>query len=109
MAKPEIHTAQSAVGRIMTANGYTVAHTGGGCLCWERTLPGGFYLWICDEGNGLGEVIDQPYLVGCYDRDGAFDNDTAPNLAAAIAWCNQRATDPARYIAESTAREAVRP
>jgi hypothetical protein len=102
---------RTRVGKLMTAQGYTIAHTGGGCMCWEKSLEGGFYLWICDEGNGLGDKINETYLVGCYAPDGpdgwdntpeslGFDNDTAPDLHAALAWCALRATDPARFIAE---------
>jgi hypothetical protein len=33
----------TAVGQRMTAAGYHVAHTGGGCLVWEKVLEDGCY------------------------------------------------------------------
>jgi hypothetical protein len=100
----EAEAGATEVGKIMAANGYTVSHTGGGCLCWERTLADGHYLWICDLGNGLGTHPNEEYLVGVYNADGAFDNESASNLGAALAWCAKRATDPARFIAEYQGR-----
>jgi hypothetical protein len=75
----------TAVGRIMTAAGYHIAHTGGGCLCWEQTKEDGRYQWICDQGNGLGEKEDERYLVGLYDSEGEIiaQGDVA-NLQAAL-------------------------
>lgn len=88
----------TAVGKIMTAHNYTVSHTGGGCLTWERMIDDKHYLWICDEGNGLGESPDERYLVGCYDSEGAFDQHVCRNLAAALRWCEKRHRDPQRFI-----------
>ncbi len=80
--------AETEIGNIMKGAGYAVAHTGGGCLAWEKPLDNGGYLWICDEGNGLGDKIDEPYLVGHYDREGEIvADDSTDNLFAAIAWC----------------------
>ena len=43
------------VGKLMTTCGFTVAHTGGGCLAWERIGDDGKTRFlICDEGQGLG-------------------------------------------------------
>jgi hypothetical protein len=82
------------VGRLATAAGYTIAHTGGGCLCWEKGLPGGRYLWICDEGNGLGDRLDEPYLVGFYTDEAEIIVDgTMHDFPAALAWCEELITD----------------
>jgi uncharacterized membrane-anchored protein len=88
------------VGKIMTSNNYEVAHTGGGCMCWERIIDDSHYLWICDLMNGLGESPNEEYLVGCYDSEGNFDNASVSNLKAALKWCDERHSDPDRYIAE---------
>lgn len=81
----------SEVGKIVVAAGYDTAHTGGGCMVWEKVLPNKCYLWICDEGNGLGDTVSEPYLVGLYDMEGnALDGDTVPNLKMALEWCETR-------------------
>lgn len=80
------------VGKVMTAAGYHVAHTGGGCLVWEKTV-GHLVFWICDEGNGLGDKLDEAYLVGVYDNDeneNALDLDVMADLKRAIEWCETR-------------------
>ncbi len=79
---------QSTVGKIMAEAGYEIAHTGGGCLCWEKVLKGERYLWICDEGNGLGDKVDEVYLVGLYNLDGdILDQGEVLDLREAITWC----------------------
>jgi uncharacterized membrane-anchored protein len=72
----------------MTALGFHVAHTGGGCLVWEQTKEDGRYLWVCDQANGLGEREEESYLVGAYDKEGEIiaQGDVA-NLQAALDWC----------------------
>jgi len=97
-AKVQEDAPKTVVGRIMTDAGYKIAHTGGGCLSWEKILPTGGYLWICDEGNGLGNSETETYLVGRYTVDGeevAFD--ALPNLRDAMAWCRAR-TDAATWF-----------
>jgi hypothetical protein len=77
------------VGKLATQAGYSIAHTGGGCLCWEIAFPNGHYVWICDEGNGLGDKVDEPYFVGYYNEDADILADgTMPDLRAALAWCD---------------------
>lgn len=79
------------VGKLMVAAGYDTAHTGGGCMCWEKVLANKCYLWICDEGNGLGDTVSEPYLVGLYDMHGEpLDSDLMPNLKMALEWCESR-------------------
>jgi hypothetical protein len=83
----------TAVGKIMTAAGYHVAHTGGGCLTWEQTLEDG-YRWICDDGNGLGETVAETYLVGTYNKDAELIAEgAAPDLHAALAWMEKSDDD----------------
>lgn len=76
---------QSPIGAALTPLGFTVHHTGGGCLAWRKEL-GAYYVLICDEGNGLGDRLDEKYLFGLYDSDGEEigEGGTAPDLGAAI-------------------------
>ena len=97
---------QSPVGKIMTANNYSISHTGGGCLAWELTIDDSHYLWICDLGNGLGDSVDEHYLVGCYNADGDFDNAECKGIRNALRWCAKRHADPDKYIAAYQARES---
>jgi hypothetical protein len=59
----------SPVGKIMTAQGWEISHTGGGCLAWEKTTDNA-YVWICDQDQGLGDDASDPetvdWLVGVY-------------------------------------------
>jgi hypothetical protein len=85
---------KTAVGQVMTPAGFHVAHTGGNCLAWEKVLDGGRYCWICDQGNGLGEKADEPYLVGFYAIDSEIlDSDEMPSLKIALEWCQCRIDD----------------
>jgi hypothetical protein len=86
----------SPVGVVAAAAGFDVTHTGGHCLAWEsghclaweKSLAGGRYLWICDLGNGLGDSIDEHYLVGLYNQDAdVLDEGKVDNLQAALDWC----------------------
>lgn len=80
--------AESAVGKIMIENGYSVAHTGGGCLAWEKSdAATGWVIMICDEGNGLGDTLDEQYLVGLHANDGDFlECEDALSLMDCLAW-----------------------
>lgn len=66
----------SPVGQAMTADSHEwrVEHTGGGCLTWSTWADdGGAEIWICDLGNGLGDVVDEAYLIGLHPLDGWDD------------------------------------
>ena len=77
------------VGQRMTAAGFHVAHTGGGCLCWEKIGGDGRCLWVCDAANGLGERLSERFLVGLYAKEGELiKEDSVADLDAALAWCN---------------------
>ena len=79
------------VAHLARAAGYESTNTGGGCMAWEMPLPSGAYLWICDESNGLGDRVDETYLVGHYNVDGdTLDNDTVTDFQAALAWCRAK-------------------
>jgi uncharacterized membrane-anchored protein len=79
------------IGKLATAAGYHVAHTGGGCLCWEQTFDDGRYFWICDESNGLGESMTDTFLVGEYDSEGNdVEQDEVSGFKAALRWVFDR-------------------
>lgn len=83
---------EGTIAQIMNQAGYHVAHTGGCCKAWEKVLPNGGYLWICDESNDLGDKIAEPFLVGFYDSEGdtVADNgcEPCPDLNAALRWAD---------------------
>lgn len=90
-AKVEREAPLTEVGKIATAAGFHVAHLGGDRLCWEKLLPGDAYLWIYDQANGLGEHLNETYLVGCYGKDGeVIAEGDVPGLQAALKWCEAR-------------------
>jgi hypothetical protein len=97
----EIATADAnPVGTRMRAEGWEPEHTGGGCMCWAKHLVGGFYIWICDEGNGLGEKLDEAFMVGLYNEEGDFiypteDEEPINDLEKALAWAKAHEADPA--------------
>jgi hypothetical protein len=92
-------------GRIMLDAGWKIAHTGGGCLCWEKVAEGDYaaYVWICDEGNGLGNTADEPYLVGLYAPDGEpyINGPDNLNLTAARSLADEWLKDPQKYLASA--------
>jgi hypothetical protein len=78
----------SDIGKLADANGFHISYGGGGCMCWEKIVSDDRYLWICDEGNGLGDKFDELYLVGFYTKDGEIiADDNVMNFADAIKWC----------------------
>jgi hypothetical protein len=76
------------VGILMTASGYAPSHEGGGCLAWVRDLGDGARLMICDEGNGLGDTLEENYLVGLHCGEDT-EGDEVQGLAAAVSWCGR--------------------
>ncbi len=44
----------SPVGKILTARGFDIAHTGGRCLAWEKRTPS-HYCRITAHGADLGD------------------------------------------------------
>ena len=85
--------AASPVAEIMAANNFAAEHTGGGCLAWQRPVNDtGWYITICDEGNGLGDTADEPFMVGLYHQHGEFiDCENTLPLADAMAWGEAKA------------------
>jgi hypothetical protein len=62
----------SPVGKILTAQGWDVAHTGGGCLAWEKNTDKA-YVYITFGNEELGEHVADPetetWAVGVYSVD----------------------------------------
>lgn len=82
----------SPIGAALAPLGFTVHHTGGGCLAWRNEM-GAAYALICDEGNGLGDTLDEMFLVGLYSTKTGDEiaGSEAPNLAGAIEKYNSMA------------------
>lgn len=57
-------------GKAMLDKGWTIDHTGGGCLCWAKHAPDGNYVWVCDLDNSLGDSANDKYIVGLYAPEG---------------------------------------
>ena len=68
----------TALMRRMQLAGFTVQHTGGGCMAWERATEDDGYIWITDgSGTGLGTWSARSkldWLVGRYSKDGDWIN-----------------------------------
>ncbi len=80
----------SPIGKVIIASNpaWHVQHTGGGCLAWALdTDDGQAEIWICDLGNGLGDSVDETYLIGLHPKDDWRDNfgDECATLADALA------------------------
>lgn len=98
------NAAKNAAGAFMRDAGYTIAHTGGGCLAWEKkadTAPH-WSVWICDEGNGLGiEELGEAFQTAagfmcqlCHDESGEFI--TGPQestIGECMAWATRALAD----------------
>lgn len=50
--------AQTDDGKLFIQAGFTVHHTGGGCLAWRKELPSGDYILITDED---GTQLTRPH------------------------------------------------
>jgi hypothetical protein len=83
----------SAVGQILTARGFDIAHTGGRRLVWEKTTA----THCCRiTVRGLDDEAADPttvvFDVGLYDADGIWltENDlTVRGAEAAADWCDK--------------------
>ena len=97
---------RSAVGKILTAQGWAVQHTGGGCLAWDKT-NGKYFVWITSDGTDLGERVRKPekavWCLGLYSmRDNAWLNPpSVTGLAAAIKWCDEALANQNATLAEA--------
>lgn len=109
----------SPVGKILTAKGWEVAHTGGGCLAWEKhSADTDYYAWITAGDNDLGHDIVDPEkgsftlgLYGCvgqhagggYGFEGGWVNppENVEGLTAALAWCDKALAEPRGCFAEA--------
>jgi len=101
----------SPAGHVLSGMGFTIAHTGGGCLAWERTA-GTNYVWITHEADTLGEDVEDVeaaiWDVGVYSADGDRFSMARPvtGLRAAIALAEKMLLDPAPYWYEDPADAA---
>jgi hypothetical protein len=87
--KKEAAAKATPVGEAMIAAGYRLEHTGGGCLTWAKYFDDKSYIWICDEGNGPGDKLDEHYLLGLYISNGDdWIQDEIFGLKAALAWAD---------------------
>jgi hypothetical protein len=95
----------SRVGKLMTAHGYTIEHTGGGCLVWHKEGKD-HYVWITRHATELGaDVVDfnneRVFDVGLYANDNGdvFVNpEELMSANEAIAWCDAALADPERCL-----------
>lgn len=85
----------SPVGKILTARGFDIAHTGGRCLAWEKRTPS-HYCRITAHGADLGDEAADPaavlFEVGLYAVNGTWltENDLIVRGAEAAAdWCDK--------------------
>ena len=60
-------------GKAISACGFGVWHTGGGCKAWGLNIPGGSHIMLTDMDAGLfrdPELADDCWMIGSYDADG---------------------------------------
>jgi hypothetical protein len=95
----------SPAGKVLVAAGFTIAHTGGGCLAWERTAATA-YVWICHGNETLGDEVENPeaeiWAVGVYSADGdrfSMAQDVS-GLSTAIALAERMLCYPDAYYWE---------
>lgn len=99
---------RSPVGKILFPNGWSVSHTGGGCLAWEKSSDNGkFSALITFNGVELGERIRKPekasFDVGLYPDEGGFVNHSVIGVKAAMAWCDAALSNPKATFANAEA------
>jgi hypothetical protein len=90
----------SRVGKLMAANGFTIDHTGGGCLAWQKAGKDHF-AWITRDGTDLGaDVVDlneRVFDVGLYSQENGDEFVNPEELMTAneaIAWCDAALANP---------------
>lgn len=101
---------KTPAGQFMAGHGYTITHTGGGCLAWEKRLPGtDFAIWICDGDAGLGiEEHGDKFQVatdfGCmltHHESGDYANGLGSvTVAECIAWGEAATANPDQLVAQ---------
>lgn len=108
------YTLDDAFADQFTSRGFHVAHTGGGCMAWER-VSGERYIWITFSDAYLGEPSnsDDPlWGVGVYGGeaedpnaegiDGAFEMTLADALHSADYWSAKYLSASPDYAANPT-------
>ena len=67
-------TVDSKLAELMANNNFSMWHTGGGCMAWQRDHDDGGYLMITDEGGAdLGTWKDRnkkAWVIGRYNEEG---------------------------------------
>ncbi len=85
----------TAAGLFMAPRGFTIMHTGGGCLAWEKQKPDSKWgVWITNEDAGLGDDIPadkfetvREFSAMMQHEDGLFVNGPAEmTIAECLAW-----------------------
>lgn len=111
MSRAERTAYASEIGKVFTARGWVLQHTGGGCLAWEKMTEGKrHYAWITvddevqssdESGFDVADAEATPWTCGIYalDEEGSLDDTTEvyktiTGLGAAIAWCELRLSLP---------------
>jgi len=62
-------------GKTFTKAGFEIAHTGGGCMAWQRDIDSDWFVWITDSsGTELTISANEPdcWFIGIHSQDGAF-------------------------------------
>lgn len=110
----EREAAATPAGAFMASHGFTVAHTGGGCLAWSKRVDGKpWSVWVTDGDAGLG--IEQGLEFksardfGCmliHDETG--DDVSGPQettIGACIDWAYGALSEPDSRLAQSRCRQ----
>lgn len=102
----------TAAGQFMTERGFTVAHTGGGCLAWEKAKPETQWgIWISNEDSGLGldlgaEFESKPeFGVMLQNTEGDFVNGPyGVTIAECLTWAESALVDPDAMLAQENCK-----
>jgi len=87
----------SAVGRRLARDGeWRVQQTFDARLVWAKPIPGG-YAWLCDQEQGLGAQLEQPYHWGICDVTHDQSLDCGGGLAASLNDALRCVADPAEW------------
>lgn len=102
-ASVEADAAKSPHGAFMASRGYGIAHTGGGCLAWEKTKPETDWgVWITNEDAGLGLDLGDAFQIKpefgamlSHAESGEFTNGPyGATIADCLAWAERALADP---------------
>lgn len=98
-------------GAFMANNGYSIAHTGGGCLAWEKKASpeSQWSVWVVDDDAGLGLDLAGAFQTSktfgamlCHDDSGEFINGPqGATIGECMAWATRAVADPDAMRTES--------